>query len=146
MNAVYLDFGKVFDTVANYIPRDKHTKYRLDKQTVRSSREACRGQQTIPAGQHKSRSQHQLGQLHLCFQPEELVNHFQPYQSNKKYRLSYNISCTRGGLNWTFGGLDWTLGGISLPRGWSNTGTGFLGRRLMPVFNRHLDNALNSTL
>ncbi|KAK4824758.1 hypothetical protein QYF61_018492, partial [Mycteria americana] len=30
------------------------------------------------------------------------------------------------------GGLDWTLGSISLPRGWSNTGTGFLERWSMP--------------
>jgi len=30
------------------------------------------------------------------------------------------------------GGLHWTLGSISLPRGWSNTGTGFLERWMMP--------------
>jgi len=33
-------------------------------------------------------------------------------------------SCTRGGLHWT-------LRSLSLPRGWSNTGTGFLGGWLM---------------
>ena len=30
------------------------------------------------------------------------------------------------------GGRDWTRGGISLPRGWSEPGTGFLERRSMP--------------
>jgi len=34
-------------------------------------------------------------------------------------------SCARGGL-------DWTLGSISLPKGWSNAGTGFLKRWLIP--------------
>ena len=34
-------------------------------------------------------------------------------------------SCTRGGL-------EWTSGSICLPRGWSNTGTGFPERWSMP--------------
>ena len=51
-------------------------------------------------------------------------------------------SCTREGL-------DWTLGSISLPRGWSNTGTGLLERRSMPQACqclRHADNDLNNML
>jgi len=40
-------------------------------------------------------------------------------------------SCARGGL-------DWTLGGISLPREWSNMGTGFLERWMMPQACQYL--------
>ncbi|KAK4824315.1 hypothetical protein QYF61_013060 [Mycteria americana] len=38
----------------------------------------------------------------------------------------------RNGSKLHRGDLDWTLGSISLPRGWSNTGTGFLERWSMP--------------
>ncbi|KAK4816066.1 hypothetical protein QYF61_011074 [Mycteria americana] len=40
-------------------------------------------------------------------------------------RMGMVQSCARGGS-------DWTLGSISLPRGWSNPGTGFLERWSMP--------------
>jgi len=39
-------------------------------------------------------------------------------------RVGMAQSCTKGGSNWT-------LGSISLPRGWSNTGTGFPEKVLM---------------
>lgn len=46
--------------------------------------------------------------------------------------------------------LDWILGSISLPRGWSDTGTGFLDRWSMPqacqCFKRHWDKAPNNML
>ena len=52
-------------------------------------------------------------------------------------------SCIRGGS-------DLTVGTISLPRGWSNTGTGLprevVDALCLSVFKRHLDNALNNML
>lgn len=64
--------------------------------------------------------------------------------------VSSDTMC-RDGSRCIRGGLDWMPGSISLSRGWSNTETGFLERWPMPqacvcVFNRHLDNALNSML
>ncbi|KAK4832242.1 hypothetical protein QYF61_021167 [Mycteria americana] len=48
------------------------------------------------------------------------------------------------------GGSDWTLGSISLPKGWSNPGTGFpeewVNGPCLSVLKRHSDHALNRML
>ncbi|KAK4827477.1 hypothetical protein QYF61_018713 [Mycteria americana] len=75
-----------------------------------------------------------LQQVHvlLMLGPPELNTILQDFIYSTDYTLYPVIghmgmvkSCTRGGL-------DQTLGSIYLPRGWSNTGTGFLERWSMP--------------